>query len=368
MISRGWVLVALCCSLDAVALAAQAPRLEVDVSGTRLAYDTLAAMNAPSLSALSEWQRPALFARLAASVTGFEDAGWSMQGRGDLAGWFSPFGTRSPLRLEVGGAVGGARHSSGFDSYLGRGDARLHVRRGTMGAWAGASLATARNGFDTAWVAGVVPNAGVWAQSGFIRATLGYQHTRVSGEEYPEANIALTITRGPADLTVYAGVRAAPFDGAESERWAGVSGAYWMSANAAVVVSGGKYSSDVLQGLPGGEFVSLGLRFTPRRVRPIPLTASAPIVYSADEARRGAIGFRVDGATRVEIAGDWNAWIAAPLARDASGRWIVPTLIPPGVHRFNLRVDGERWIVPDDVPSIDDGFGGQVGLLIVSGP
>jgi hypothetical protein len=28
-------------------------------------------------------------------------------------------------------------------------------------------------------------------------------------------------------------------------------------------------------------------------------------------------------------------------------------------------VDGERWVVPDSVPSVDDGFGGRVGLLIV---
>src|SRR5688500_6277073 len=80
---------------------AQSPRLELDISGTRIAYDTLAPLNAPSVSALTEWQRPSLFARVSASVTGLEDAGWSFQGRGDLAGWLSPFGAGSTTRVEL---------------------------------------------------------------------------------------------------------------------------------------------------------------------------------------------------------------------------------------------------------------------------
>ena len=366
-----WVLAAVVAGSASVAAPGSlvAQRLEVDITGTRIEYDTLGALDAPSVSALSEWQRSSLFARLSASVAGFENAGWSAQGRGDLAGWLSPFGTLSPLRVELGGAAGGARHSSGFDSFLARADARVHVRRGRAGAWAGASLAGARNSFDSASVSGLVPNLGVWAQSGYLRATLSYLHSRVAGDTYPEGNGALTLSRGPADITVYGGLRASPFDGVGlDEHWAGVSAAYWVGAHTAVVVSGGKYSSDVLQGLPGGDFVSVGLRFTPRRVRPIPLTAPAPIVYTSDEARRGSIGFEVEGASRVEIAGDWNAWVTEPLSRDGSGRWIVPAGIQPGVHRFNLLVDGERWIVPDGVPSIDDGYGGRVGLLIVSAP
>jgi hypothetical protein len=369
------VLVSAWASLTAAAgVHGQAPRLELDLSGTRIAYDTLAPLNAPSLAALTEWQRPSLFARVTGSVTGLEDSGWSIQGRGDLAGWLSPFGAGSTTRLEIGGALGGGRHSSGFDSFLARTDARLHLRRRTLaampgteiGAWIGASLATARNSFDSAAVTGLVPQLGAWVQGGSVRATFGYLHTVVSGDAYPEANLALTLTRGPLDLTLYGGVRASPYGAAAlDERWAGATAAYWLTRNAAVVVSGGRYSSDVLQNLPGGEFVSLGLRLTPRRARPIPIDATAPIVYTSEQAVRGNISFEVGGASRVEIAGDWNGWVSEPLSRDASGRWVVPPGLPPGVHRFNLRVDGERWVVPDSVPSVDDGFGGRVGLLIV---
>jgi hypothetical protein len=352
-----------------LAAGAQAPRFEVDLTGTRITYDTLAPLNAPSISALSEWLRPSLFARVSGGLTRLQSSGWSVQGRGDLAGWLSPFGATSSARLELGAAAGGGRHSSGFDSFLARTEARLHLRGRTLGAWAGATLASARNSYDSAAVTGFVPNVGAWAQDGSVRATLSYLHTMLSGDAYPEANLAVTLTRGPADVTVYGGVRGSPYGAATlDERWAGAAVAYWVTRNAALLVSGGRYSSDVLQNLPGGDFLSVGVRFTPRRVRPIPLSATAPIVYSSEQAVRGGIGFEVEGASRVEIAGDWNGWAPEPLTRDSAGRWTIPPGLAPGVYRFNLRVDGERWMVPADVPSVEDGFGGRVGLLIVSSP
>jgi hypothetical protein len=191
----------------------------------------------------------------------------------------------------------------------------------------------------------------------------------VAGDSYPEANVAATFSRGRLDLSTYAGLREWPFgQGSPDEWWAGATAAYWVTANAALLVAGGKYASDVLQGLPGGQFISLGVRLTPRRVRPIPIRAIAPIVYTTEEAREGSIGFDIDGANRVEIAGDWNGWQPVPLARDASGRWILPPGLEPGAYRFNLRIDGERWLVPEGVPTLEDGFGGEVGLLIVAGP
>jgi len=346
---------------------AQSPRVELDLSATRIEYDTLAPLDAPSLAALAEWQRPSLFGRVTGSVTGFEDAGWSVQGRAHLAGWLSPLGILSPVRLELGGTAGGSRYSRGFDSFVARSDVRVHLRGRGGCVWVGASLATARNSFDSAAVTGVVPSLGAWAQTGSLRGTLSYLHTRVAGESYPEANLALTLSRGAIDVTVYGGLRQSPLQGPGlDERWAGASAALWVTDHAAVVVSGGRYGADVLQGLPGGDFLSVGLRLTPRRSRPIPVSAIAPIVYTAEATRTGGVGFRVPDAARVEIAGDWNAWIPEPLSRDSSGRWMLPTALEPGVHRFNLRVDGERWIVPDEVPSIDDGYGGRVGLLIVS--
>jgi hypothetical protein len=346
---------------------AQAPRLEVDLNAMRIEYDTLAPLDAPSLSALTEWLRPSMFARLSGGVTAFENAGWSLQGRGTVSGWSAPLGLLSPLRIELAGTAGGSRHSSGFDSFVAQAEARLHLRGQSVGAWAGASLAAARNSFDSAAVRGLAPAVGAWAQTGTLRGSISLLATSVDGETHPEANVALTYTRGPADLTLWAGLRRSPFAGAGlDEEWAGASASIWVTEHAALVASGGRYSADVLQGLPGGSFVSVGLKLTPRRVRPIPVSAPAPIVYSLEAARTGGVGFRLGTAERVEVAGDWNGWVPEPLTRDAAGRWVVPGTLEPGVYRFNLWVDGERWVVPEEVPSIEDGFGGRVGLLIVS--
>ena len=342
-------------------------RLELDLSAMRVAYDTLAPLDAPSLSALTEWLGRSTFARFTGSVTDFRDSGWSLQGRGNVAGWLAPLGLLNPVRLELAGTAGGSRHSSGFDSFVTQADARIHLRGRAAGAWAGASLALARNSFDSAAVQGVVPAVGAWAQTGGLRGSLGLLATRVEGEMYPEANVALTYTRGPADVTLWAGLRRSPFERAGlDEKWAGASASVWIADHAALVVTGGGYSADVLQGLPGGSFVSIGLKLTPRRVRPIPVSAPAPIVYTQADTRTGGLAFRIEGAVTVEVAGDWNGWAPEPLMQDASGRWVVPDALEPGVYRFNLRVDGERWVVPEEVPSLDDGFGGRVGLLIVS--
>jgi hypothetical protein len=347
----------------------QTPRLEMDVSAAKIEYDTLDALNAPSLSVLTEWQRPSLFGRVTANVTAFENAGWSVQGRAVLSAWLSPLGRRSPLRLELGGLAGGSRHSRGFDTSLGQIDGRMHLLGRRSGAWLGTSLDVSKNSLDSASVGAIAPNAGAWVQGRSVRGMVSYQHTSVSGDTYPEANLVATLTQGPLDLTVYGGVRRWPtaLNGSRDERWAGATAVYWLTSKAALTASGGRYSSDVLQGLPGGRFLAVGVRFTARRVRAIPINAAAPIVYTLEEATTGSIGFDVDGATRVEIAGDWTDWQRVTLQRDGSGRWILPRGLEPGAYRFNLLVDGERWTVPEGVPRVDDGFGGVVGLLIVSG-
>lgn len=353
--------------LSAGDVSAQAPRWEIDLNASRIQFDTAATLNAPSVSSLLEWRRPSLFGRLSGSLTGFENAGWSVQGRGDLAGWLTPAGVSSPLRLELAGTGRLSRHSSGFNSGLGRVDGRIHLMSPSVGAWAGVGGATAKNSLDTSAVTAFVPSLGVWGQTGNVRATASYLHTVVEGEAFPEGKLVLTHSRGPLDVSAYGGFRHSPFEGADGdETWGGASAAIWLRDNAAFIVSGGRYSADVLQGLPGGDFLSIGFRLAGRRDRPVPRRVTAPIVYTAETVRERGIALSVRDAERVEIAGDFNGWTPEPLEQDSSGRWVLPTRLEPGVYRFNLRVDGERWIVPEGVPDVEDGFGDRVGLLIIS--
>jgi hypothetical protein len=71
------------------------------------------------------------------------------------------------------------------------------------------------------------------------------------------------------------------------------------------------------------------------------------------------------GATRVEIRSDVTGWVAVPLERNAEGVWQVDLEAEPGVHRLALRVDGGAWLPPPGLPVGSDGYGVEVGLLIV---
>jgi hypothetical protein len=365
----GWILAA-CASVALAhtsALEAQALRWVVDGSASRIRYDSATALNAPALASRLEWRRPSTFARLTGSVTGFEGAGWSMQSRGDVAGWLSPLASAPLLRLEVSGSGSASRHSSDFSALSARGDLRVHLAGRDLGAWAGAGATVAKNSLDSAAVDGIVPSIGVWGRRGPVRVTASYAHARIAGETFPEGNMIVSLSSGPLDLDAWGGVRRYPFDTLDrTESWFGATAAWWFTDRIAVVASGGQYATDVLQGLPGGDFVSIGVRFTRRRVRPVTPRVVLPFIVASERGRSSGVTFRLPAATRVEIAGDFNGWQPEPLTRDADGAWVFSTPLAPGVYRFNVRIDGERWVVPEDFPEVDDGFGDKVGLLIVS--
>ena len=351
-----------------MAAGAQEGHWRVDLTGSRIEFDTASAVSAPSVSGLAEVQTPSFLGRFTGGVTGFEGGAWSLQGRADLSGLTAPLGAASPLRLEVSGSAGGARHSSRFGSFVARADVRLHLAGASAGLWTGLSGTTAHNSFDTAFVSGTAPSVGAWGRAGSLRVSASYQHLDLQGESFPEAVVSASHSSSHVDLAVYAGFRRAPeMSRLAEDEWVGGSLEAWVQPRMAVVLSVGSYPQELLQGLPGGRFVSLGFRIADRRKRPVPTrTLTTPVVFSEREARDGSVGFSVDGAATVEIAGDWNAWTPTPMTRSPSGRWILEADLEPGVYRFSLRVNGTQWVVPEEVPSMEDGFGGRVGLLIVS--
>ena len=40
--------------------------------------------------------------------------------------------------------------------------------------------------------------------------------------------------------------------------------------------------------------------------------------------------------------------------------------LSPGMHQINVRVDGGPWIAPPGVPTMRDGFNGEVGLVVIT--
>jgi hypothetical protein len=62
---------------------------------------------------------------------------------------------------------------------------------------------------------------------------------------------------------------------------------------------------------------------------------------------------------------DFTDWEPVPMDRATTGEWRVERLIARGTHRVAIRVDGGTWIVPPNLPSVADEFGGEVGIVIV---
>lgn len=344
---------------------AQSLKWQLDLTGSRIQYDSLAALNSPSVATSLEWQGRRFLARFGSSLTGFEGNGRSIRGNADVVGWLSPAGMRTPFRLELRGSIGGSRHSSAFGSYLGQATIRLHLHSQTVGGWLGTSAGVSENTFDMKPLTSVVPAAGGWIRLGRIRLSAQFLDSRVDGSRFPEASSAGIYSGGRFDVTLFGGFRDVKVDRRGSETWYGGSLAVWVLSDVGVLVSGGQYASDVLRGFPGGDFVSVGVRYSPRRRRTAVSRQPVALMFTQEFAENGEIGFVVEGAQSVAIAGDWNGWQPEPLTRNPRGRWLLPEGVPAGVHRFNLLVNGRKWVVPDAVPSIDDDFGGKVGLLVI---
>ena len=74
---------------------------------------------------------------------------------------------------------------------------------------------------------------------------------------------------------------------------------------------------------------------------------------------------RIGGVETVEVMGDFTEWSAIPLIRRGRDLWELLVPLNPGVHQINLRIDCGQWIAPPGVPTLKDGFNGEVGVLVV---
>lgn len=67
------------------------------------------------------------------------------------------------------------------------------------------------------------------------------------------------------------------------------------------------------------------------------------------------------------IAGDFNGWIPQPMTRDGE-RWSFTVRLKPGVYHYAFVSPDGTWFVPPSTPGRrEDGMGGHVAVLIVSG-
>lgn len=344
--------------------AADGQRWHVDYGATSIGYDTADHIVGASLVPQVEWSGNTLHTLVNANLTFFEGSTWTAQGWGDVSFLTRPVGWDRRLRIEAATSLGGSVHADGYSTGSTRGEVRAHLAGGTRGAWVGYAAGLGWTSSPRNVGLSLGPTVGAWLDRRSFTATVTWTPRRFEHHTFQEVDGRVVMSRGPVDAAAYAGWRGAPDTSRGPEGWAGATVAVWVAPRAAVVAAAGTYSSDLLQGLPRGRFASLAVRLSGGRP-PVWARAWTGRAVHAPAGGTGDMRFRVPSATRVEVAGDWTGWKPVPLTRGPDGRWTLRLQLTPGVYRFNLIVDGGRWIVPEGVAAVDDGFGGKAGVLVI---
>jgi hypothetical protein len=331
-----------------------------------VAYDTTSSLGSASVAPFVEWVTGSTYGLLGGNLTAFEGGQWASQARGDLSLLVRPAGPAGRVFGEVLGSAAGSLHSTGYRTAATRGELRLHLAGRTAGLWAGGTGATGWMSSSTGIATALGPTAGAWARHRAWSVSAHWAPLRFEGYWFPEVQGRLSTTVGPVDLMGYAGWRGAPSaSGLSSSTWGGGTLALWFTRRVALVVGGGSYPADLIQALPRGRYVTAGIRLSAGRPSVWTTPSGLRAIYTQAPGE-GELRFAVPGATRVELVADWTHWQPVPMERGQDGQWVLRVALPPGVYRFNLIVDGERWIVPEGVTAVDDGYGGKNCLLVVS--
>ena len=375
----------------------------LDVGAASVDYDEFLPSSLLSLSGLVRVDGARAGIALRGSVARYVDTG-NLNAQAGLS-----LGTTSEpwhgLRGELGLVAAVGSHQTVGGSGTGQAIARLHGGGATAGGWAGGGVG---------WSSGVGGysavgrgDLGVWLREGPLRATLTVAPTRAGSLGYADVVGALRWSRDRLDLSGTAGLRAGdvptPAPGFEREPrgWGSVDAMLWLGRRLAVTATVGRAPSDPAAGTGGGRYAAVGLRLAgggtrgveaPRVLLP---RASLGVAVATSTARRDSaaaddgngvidpagapeslavvelgggalrLDFDLPTATSAEIMGDVTGWEPVPLERTPDGRWTTTLTLAPGVHRLNLRTDAGPWRVPPLLTSVDDGFGGRVGLLVV---
>jgi hypothetical protein len=173
---------------------------------------------------------------------------------------------------------------------------------------------------------------------------------------------------GAWSLGANVGVRgpSATFSG--SNGWQSINATAWLTQHIGLVLDAGRTLEDLVRGVPRTRYFSVSIRaesqphlsmLASRRS----IAGPRVVVSRVGESRRIQIS-NVKGE-RVELMADFTDWKAVQLTTAAGMSWRWEQVITPGPHRLAIRVDGGEWIVPANLPRIDDELMGAVGLITV---
>ena len=159
--------------------------------------------------------------------------------------------------------------------------------------------------------------------------------------------------------------------GAGPETWAGAGVILPPLGPLALALDYLRQPRDVVRGIPATARFFAGFRWAPvHRGREQLIPSSRTAIRTSPGEATGTVAertlvFALGAVGSAEVRGDFTAWQPVPLARATDGTWQLHRVLTPGMHTLTIRIDSGPWQVPPDLPGVDDGFGGTVGMLVV---
>ena len=178
---------------------------------------------------------------------------------------------------------------------------------------------------------------------------------------------AVRTSRGTVSGSFALGHRFSPFGG---RNWWRAEALWWMAPRLGLVLGGGQVPPDLILGANAGGYFTLAFRASLADRRP---AVRRPASTSGTEGRTlllarqpdggTSLAIRAPGTARVELMADFTDWQPVELEPRGSGWFKLTMPVPPGAHYVNLRYDGGRWTPPPGSPTMQDEFGGMVGVV-----
>lgn len=322
------------------------------VGGARAQYAAEAAGSAAFAAARLTAGHRMQAGQLQVAYSAFTSGGWALQmdGQGTVLAGHGPFGGVAFAGVlntyadgtPNGSAVGGPVVAFGRGRFLASLGAAAGAVRRIDSTWKSLGTATAR--WEASLGHGLAIDAGV---TGTASDTLRMADLSLAGRWQG------TMLR----MAGVAGVRVGDLAGG---LWGSVEAAWRPLEHASLEVAGGHYPRDLV-GFTEGWYAQAGVRlFVSGRSPP-----RAAMELRRLDAGRVRLTVRVPRSiTMLAVAGDWNRWLAIPMRRSRDGSWSADLPLASGVYHYALTTAG-RWILPDGVEGVNDGFGGRVGILVV---
>lgn len=321
----------------------------LNLSASDIRYDLFEPSTALSLSPTitydQGWTSVAARGTLLRFQSGHQDLHGSL-----VATTFLPVVGR--FRVETGVDAGVSRYRSlpSFSHALAAVD--LHYLLPHYGAWLGGTGGS--TSFGGTGVGATTLGAGVWASNAWATLTLTGSHSAIGDTSYTDFQGTARITQGPLELDGQLGARLGSKGGGHGV-FGEASLTFAVTRVIGLLIGGGRYPTDPMRGTIAGRYASIGIELGIHRARPVQYSNTSPADLELDGR---VLRIRVQGASRVEVMGDFSDWAPVVLTRGGIA-------LTPGPHLLEMRVDGGPWMAPPGATVVKDEFGGEAGLIVV---